>query len=69
MGNVMRYAKLRGAIREKFGTQAHFAKAMGMNPTTLCTKLRGTTDWTRTEIENACGLLGISLTDGVEYFF
>ena len=69
MENIMRYAKLRGAIREKYGTQASFAKAMGMNPTTLSTKLRGGTDWTCPEIELACTLIGVSLTEGVSYFF
>ena len=68
MDNAMRYAKLRGVIREKFGTQANFAKSMGMNPATLSTKLRGRTDWTCKEIELACTLIGVSVTDGVVYF-
>lgn len=29
------YSKLRGAIREKFGTQEAFAKAMGFSTATL----------------------------------
>lgn len=69
MDNAMRYAKLRGVIREKYGTQANFAKAMGMNPTTLSTKLRGGTDWTCAEIELACTLIGVSVAEGVVYFF
>ena len=31
----MSYAKLRGKIKEVFGTQAKFAKAMGMSTVTL----------------------------------
>lgn len=58
----MDYAKLRGAIREKFGTQEAFALAMGMHQSTLSSKLRNKTDWTRTEMERACNLLGVSAT-------
>lgn len=61
----MRFARLRGAIREKFGTQAAFAKAMNMHTSTLSSKLRGKTDWTRQEMEDACKLLGVS----VDIFF
>lgn len=56
----MDYAKLRGAIREKYRTQEAFARAMGMHQTTLSSKLRDKTDWTRSEMEKACNLLGVS---------
>lgn len=59
----MKYRKLRGLIREKFGTQASFAAAIGMSRTTLSAKLNGKTDWARAEIEMACRLLGISAED------
>lgn len=58
----MKYAKVRGAIREKFGTQEAFAKAMKMHTSTLSSKLRGRTDWTRKEMEDASKLLDISVT-------
>ncbi len=58
----MKFARLRGVIREKFGTQEAFAKAMNMHPTTLSLKLRGKRDWTRQEMENACKLLGVSVS-------
>lgn len=61
--------KLRGRIREKFGTQAAFAEAVGMAETTLSSKLNGKTDWTRAEIEAACRLLDISAEDIPAYFF
>lgn len=57
----MKYAEVRGAIRAKFGTQQAFAKAMGMHYSTLSSKLRGLTDWTREEIALASELLGISV--------
>lgn len=65
----MAYAKLRGRIREKFGTQAAFAKAMDMHPATLSAKLSGKKDWTKQEIERACALLGIPITEVPAYFF
>jgi transcriptional regulator with XRE-family HTH domain len=65
----MRYAKLRGLIREKYTRQSNFAEAMGMNPTTLSKKLCGGVDWTRQEIEKACELLGIPAEQLHAYFF
>lgn len=55
----MDVAKIRGAIREKYGTQEAFAAALGMHPTTLSCKLLGKTDWTRQEMEDVCRLLGL----------
>ena len=65
----MSYAALRGRIREKYGTQEAFAKAMDMSPTTLSAKLNRKTDWTRAEIERACDLLDIPIVEAPEYFF
>lgn len=65
----MSYPKLRGRIREKFGTQDAFAKALGMDPSSLSSKLNGKTEWTRTEIEKACVLLEIPLDEAHLYFF
>ena len=65
----MKYAKLRGAIREIFKRQEEFARAMNMHPTTLSKKLSGLTDWTREEMERACQLLGIPAEQIHIYFF
>lgn len=65
----MSYSKLRGRIKEKFGTQEAFAKAMNMNYTTLSNKLNGKTEWTREEIERACTLLEIPVLEIPAYFF
>ena len=59
------YPKVRGAIREKYGTQQAFAKEMMIHNSTLSCKLRGVTDWSRAEIERACRLLDVP----VSYFF
>lgn len=65
----MSYSKLRGKIREVFGIQETFAIAMGMNPATLSAKLNDKVDWTITEMEKACKLLGIPLMEMHFYFF
>ncbi|MBR5878353.1 MAG: DUF739 family protein [Akkermansia sp.] len=65
----MSYARLRGRIREIYGTQEAFAKDMKKDPTTISYKLNGKTEWTRQEIEQACGLLDISMEQMPLYFF
>ena len=65
----MNYPKLRGAIREKFGTQAAFAKALGIHSATLSAKLQGKTDWSRDEIRVAIELLNLSPDQAMSCFF
>lgn len=65
----MSYSKLRGKIREVFGTQEAFAEAMGMDKSTMSLKLNGKSEWTMTEIEKACYLLGIPINEVYLYFF
>ena len=66
---VKPYAKLRGRICEMYGTQATFAKLMKLNRATLTNKLNGASNWTRAEIEKACILLEIPITEVHLYFF
>jgi hypothetical protein len=63
------YAKLRGAIREKFGRQADFAEAMGFSDCVLSQKLNNRSEWTKGEMEKACQLLGFSAEDIPALFF
>ena len=65
----MAFRKLRGAIREKYGTQELFAAAVDMHPSTLSAKLSGKTEWTRNEIVQASMLLEIPDTEIHAYFF
>lgn len=65
----MLYAKLRGRIREVFGTQDAFAYAMGMNRVSLSHRLSGKLDWKSSEIVSACALLSIAEEEIVPYFF
>ena len=63
------YSKLRGKIREVYGTQEAFADAMGIHPVTISRKLNNQLDWTREEMDKACVLLGIPLEEVPLYFF
>ena len=63
------YAKLRGRIKEVFGTQDCFAKAMNLNNATLSLKLNEKTQWKREEVVLACEKLDIPLEDVSFYFF
>lgn len=65
----MRYWKLRGAIREKFGTQNAFAEAMGLSKCVLSRKLLGKREWLLAEVQAACRLLEIPADRIGEYFF
>ena len=63
------FSKLRGKIKEVFGTQEKFAKAMGMSGVTLSAKLNNTVDFTMSEINKACELLSIPTEFIPIYFF
>jgi transcriptional regulator with XRE-family HTH domain len=63
------YSKLRGKIKEVFGTQAEFAHAMGLSSVSLSAKLNNTTMFTQAEINRACELLHIPLEFIPVYFF
>lgn len=64
------FSKLRGRIREVFGTQNEFAEAMQMAPNTLSAKLNNITDFSSNEISKAVELLKINSTsDAWDIFF
>lgn len=63
------YGKLRERIRIHFKTIDCFASAMGMSRSALSRKLNGVRAWTHYEIEKACDLLGISISQVGDYFF
>ena len=65
----MSYSKLRGKIKEVYGTNEKFAEAMGMDLSSLSAKLNNKSPWKREEIEKACGLLGIPIEEVYLYFF
>lgn len=63
------YNKLRGKIREVFGTQEEFAKAMNMSNTTLSFRLNNQREWTQQEITKALEVLGVDTKEMAIYFF
>ena len=62
-------SRLRGKIREVFGTEASFAKALGMGRVSLSQRLNNALEFSATEIRESCLLLGISSEDIPAYFF
>lgn len=65
----MNYAKLRGKIREIFGTQEAFAKAIGLSKSGVSMRLNGKVNWTAEEIERAKEALDFSAEEIGTYFF
>lgn len=63
------YGKLRGKIKEVFGTQERFADALGISKATLSQKLNNYSEFTQGEMLNAMCLLNQSPSQIDEYFF
>lgn len=66
---IFDFNKLRGKIKEVYGTQASFASAMETNEATLSNKLNNNVEFTQKEILKACRLLGVDNAKIAEYFF
>ena len=63
------YNKLKGKIKEKYGTQEAFAKALGIGFSTLNLKLNNKAEWTQDEMKSSLQLLGENLNSVNSYFF
>lgn len=63
------YRKLRGRIKEKFGTQSAFAGAMGLSSVSISNKLNNNVEWGQEEIEKSAMILDIAYADIHSYFF
>lgn len=63
------YNKLRGKIREVFGTQEKFAVSIGISVPALSQRLTNKTKFTQDEILKSCDSLGIDSVDIADYFF
>lgn len=66
---MFNYSKLLGRIKEKFGTNEKFAKALGCSPQALSRKLNNKTPFTQKEIDKSADLLDIRIEDIDIYFF
>lgn len=69
MAHTYDYRKLRGRIREKFGTQAEFSRAVGLSEVSVSNKLNNVVDWGQEEMEIAISILNIPHSDIHNYFF
>ena len=65
----MKFAKLRGAIRERYETEYEFARHVGMTRDTLGRKLNGKSEFTLPEMEQVLEALAIPKRDVYDYFF
>lgn len=63
------YSKLRGKIREVFGTEREFATAMRLSRASLSFKLNNKSEWTQEEMTRAMDLLNIPHKSVKTYFF
>ena len=63
------YSKLRGKIKEVYGTQDMFAEELGIGRVSLSQRLNNLLEFTQQEIFKACKLLGIPLEEISIYFF
>ena len=69
MADSFLYAKLRGRIKEKFGTESRFAQALGVTIVTVSRKLSGKSEFSRLDIKKWCEALEIPTEEVGTYFF
>ena len=63
------FGKLREVIKKRYKTFGVFADALGMDRSTMSSRLNGTSAWKSTEIEEICKLLDIPMASVGDYFF
>ncbi len=63
------YNKLKGKIKEVFGTQDKYAEALGISSTALINKLTGKSYFNQPQIEVSIKVLNIDILDIDAYFF
>ncbi|MCI5836267.1 MAG: DUF739 family protein [Veillonellaceae bacterium] len=63
------FSKLRGRIKEKYGSESSFAKAMGMTNGALSQRLNNAVEFKQSEIYLAIKLLSIPEPEISKYFF
>lgn len=65
----MSYAKLRGRIVEKFGSQSAFAAKLEWREALLSAKLNNKSKWEFSDVMKVCELLEIPVNEAHIYFF
>ena len=66
---IFDFSKLKGRIKEIYGTQSAFAVAMLMNEATLSNKLNNNVEFSPKEMVRALLLLNLEFDKLQEYFF
>ena len=66
---IFNYSKVKGLIKEKFGTQERFAKAVNMSRTAISQRLNNIIDFSDKEIIKWCIALEIEFKNIPIYFF
>lgn len=69
MNSCFKYAKLKGRIIERFGTQKAFAEAVGIAENTLSLKLNDKMGISKEDILTWSTLLGISIEEYGSFYF
>jgi len=67
--NKYNYDKLKGRIKEIFGTQEEYAESIGLSATSVNYKLNNKVYYTQNEIYNSIKVLKIPNSEIQEYFF
>ena len=63
------YSKLKGKIKEVFGTQEAFADQIGLSDRSVSLKLASQRSWKQDEIINSIDVLKLTTDDIKPYFF
>jgi len=66
---IYNFDKLKGKIKEIFGTQNDFAEAMQIAPNTLSSKLNNQSDFSSSEISKAVELLKVTSAEEAWHIF
>ena len=66
---LMKYAKLRGRVKERGMTESELANQINLSPSSLSSRLSGKVDWTLPEVRAVCDVLCIPIEDVGLYFF
>lgn len=64
-----KYLKLRGRIKEKYGTEGRFAEAIGISQVSLSRKFNDKVQFSADDIKLWCRLLDIPVEQSGNYFF
>lgn len=63
------YSKLKGKIKEVYGTQDSFAEDLKIGRVSLSKRLTGKLEFSQDEIKRSCELLAIPSSEIPQYFF